>query len=193
MAMGEPRIRAAQTQSLLTAISRLGPTERSKITALIDPRTTEAILAELPMAWVPMGQHMHVSDAAREVLGSQGLVRLFRETMLSSFDRPLLRTFLNMTFGIFGVTPGGLIKRSNKIYDHVTRELGTLSATLAEDSRAQLTLVGFPAQQFNFDCYVDGLAGCLEATLAFASAEHGKVRPLHQESASGNVVYDLSW
>ena len=191
--MGEPRIRAAQTQSLLTAISRLGLAERTKIMALVDPRATEAILAELPMAWVPMHQHMHVSDAAREVLGSQGLVRLFRETMLSSFDRPLLRTFLTMTFGIFGVTPGGLIKRSNKIYEHVTRELGTLSMATVEDARARLTLVGFPADQFSFDCYVDGLAGCLEATLAFARAEHGQVRVVAQENATGKVTYELSW
>ena len=184
-------MRAAQTQSLLAAVERLPAGERAKIRALIGEAAVERAREALPVSFLPMSLHMHVSDCIRDVVGPARNVEVWRETMLLAFDRPLLRSFVDMTTRIFGISPAGLFKRSQKVNELITRNAGSLTFALTGPHEGTLTLVGFPAHQFRFACYVEGVAGCLEATIALCRCT-GTVKVVEQ-GADGRVTYAIEW
>jgi hypothetical protein len=184
-------MRAAQTQSLLAAVERLPAADRTKIRALIGEAAIDRVLDALSVTFLPMSLHMHVSDCIRDVVGPGRNVDVWRETMLFAFDRPLLRSFVEMTTRIFGVSPSGLFKRAQKVNELITRNAGSLSFEPTGPHSGTMTLTGFPAHQFRFICYVEGLAGCLEATLALCRCT-GSVKVLEQ-AADGRVSYAIEW
>jgi hypothetical protein len=53
-------------------------------------------------------------------------------------------------------------------------------------------LRGFPADRYRFECYVEGLQGCIEAALPLARAR-GEVRVVDRAPARGDVRYRVSW
>ena len=53
-------------------------------------------------------------------------------------------------------------------------------------------LRGFPAKDFRFICYIEGLAGCLESTIAITRAI-GEVTPLDADEKRGDVAYRVKW
>jgi hypothetical protein len=184
-------MRAAQTQSLLAALRRLPAAEGKAIANAIGPADIELAKSFLPVAWLPMSLHMRISDAVRDVVGPERNVAVWRETMRHAFDRPLLKSFVALTTGIFGVTPTALLNRAEKLNVLITRDLGELSFESERDRRGVLSLSGFPAHRYRFICYVEGLAGCLEATLDLSRVT-GTVEVLDVEPA-GNVRLRLSW
>ncbi len=189
--LSEPEIRAAQTQSLLAAVRRLPPPDGNRILEAIGPRDIDEAKEPLPVAWVPMALHMRISDAIRDVVGPERNVEVWREAMRHSFDRPILKSFVALTIGIFGVTPRGLIHRADKLNELITRGCGDFSITDEGEREAILTLTGFPADRFRFVCYVEGLAGCIEATLDVSRA----VGTVHVEEVhpEGTARYRIRW
>lgn len=184
-------MRAAQSQAVLAALERFPPSERREILARFGARGVEEVRSALPLSWLPMEVHMHLSDSLRDVSGSDAAVRAFREAMTMTFDRPLLRSFVSLTTGIFGVSPQGLLKRGDRVYEQVTRNAGALSHVALGERECEVHLVGFPAKLFTFDCYVDGLRGCLLASLDLCKAK-GSVEVLARD-ARGDVSYVLRW
>lgn len=184
-------MRAAQTQSLLAAVRRLPPSDGHKILDAIGEGDVEEAKAKLPVAWLPMSLHMRISDAVRDVVGPEQNVAVWRETMRYSFDRPLLKSFVALTTGIFGVTPRGLFNRAEKLNELITRGCGEMSFSDMGEREGVLTLTGFPAHRYRFICYVEGLAGCLEATInmgrALGTVEVAEVTP------GGTARYNLRW
>lgn len=184
-------MRAAQTQSLLAAVERLPSADRTKILSAVGPDGIARASAALPLAWLPMSLHMHISDCVRDVVGPERNVEIWRATMTHAFDRPLLRSFVEMTTRIFGVTPAALFKRGDKVYELITKRVGTFSCSSAGPGSARLTLVGFPAHRYRFICYVEGLAGCLAAVLDLCKCP-GSVTVVDHD-ATGRVVYEAVW
>lgn len=184
-------MRAAQTQALLVSINRMPSAERKEILDRFGPAGIEEVNAALPLTWLPMTVHMKLSDSLRDVSGSAGAIRGFRQAMAATFDRPLLRSFVSLTTGIFGVTPHGLLKRGDRIYDQVVRNVGELAYVWRGPAQGEAVLTGFPAQEFSFDCYVDGLHGCLLAALDLCKVR-GEVTVL-SKVATGSVNYELRW
>lgn len=185
-------MRAAQTQAVLVRIDRMPDAERTKILTRFGTAGREEVDAALPVAWLPMGLHMKLSDALRDVVGSEGTARVFQQAMTSVFERPILRSFISLTTGIFGVTPHGLLKRSDRIYEQITRNLGELSYVQRGLTEGEIHLVGFPGKDFTFECYVDGMRGCLLAALDLCKIR-GEVLVLSKSGASGSVTYQLIW
>ncbi len=184
-------MRAAQTQSLLVAISRMAAAEREEIFRRFGTTSLDEAKAALPLSWLPMTLHMKLSDALRDVGGPDAVVRGFRQAMAATFDRPILRSFVSMTTGIFGMTPHGLLVRVDRVYEQMTKNLGELAYVSQGPNAGEVTLTGFPAREFSFDCYVDGLQGCLLAGLDVWKVR-GEVTVLSR-SAAGSVTYQLRW
>jgi hypothetical protein len=188
----QPRIRAAQTQSLLHTVRRLPPPVQRDILGRIGPRAVEEIESNLPVVWVPMELHMDLSDAIRDVVGPERNVELWRETMAEAFQRPLLRGFVAMATSLFGVTPFSLLRKGANIYEHITRDVGHLQFELTGPTEGLVYLHEFPAKRFRFVCYIEGLQGCLLAGLDIAG-RHGVVSVASHDDLRGDVKYRLRW
>jgi hypothetical protein len=107
------------------------------------------------------------------------------------FDRPLLQSFVALTTGIFGVSPRALFQRSVKVYELLTRRCGSLHYEPTGDRSGAITLVGIPAHRYQFICFVEGLHGCLEATIDLCRTP-GRVRVIDQDER-GQVRYAVEW
>ncbi len=184
-------MRAAQTQSLLAAIGRLSPRERDEVLGRIGAASLQQAESALALGWLPMSLHMRISDHLRDVVGAERNVNVWRDTMLRSFERPFLKSFVSMTVSIFGLTPGGLFRRADRVYEHITRGLGVLRFEPTGPRSGNVELTGFPASRYRFVCYVEGLEGCLGATIAVCGARD-QVTVTHVDDV-GDASYRVSW
>lgn len=191
MSATEPMMRAAHTRSLLSATKNLAIGERRQIGERVGSEDLERIEAALPLAWTSMDLHMKLSDAVRDVIGPERNVRVWCAAMSQSLDRPLLAGFVRMSTSLFGITPVALFRQSDRIYKQLTKELGTMTFE-GEGSSGTITLRGFPSHRWRFACYVEGTAGCLEATANFANVK-SKVEVLDVDDARGNVRFGVRW
>ena len=111
--------------------------------------------------------------------------------MLSSWQTPLLKNFVQMSTKLLGLTPNTLIQRSEYIYRHVTQGLGTLAVEPGANS-ATVVVRGFPAKLFDFDCYVDGTHGCIRSIFAITQAMD-TVEVAQIDRKNGDVRYAVRW
>lgn len=192
MTKAEPQMRAAQSQSLLATVKRLAPAEKGAIFERTSAATIDAIDGTLPLGWVSMTHHMRLSCAIRDELGAERNIELWRKTMIRSFERPFLRGFISMTTSLFGVRPASIFKRGGNMYEHITRDVGAMRYEPRSDNEGDCILSQFPARLYDFGCYVDGLAGCLEATITICNAR-GTVSVVEREDVRGDVRYRVSW
>lgn len=192
MTTAEPQMRAAQSQSLLATVKRLPASERDAILRRTGVHTIEAIAGTLAVSWVSMTHHMRLSCAIRDELGSERNVELWQKTMVQSFDRPFLRGFISMTTSLLGVSPTSILKRGGSMYEHITRDVGAMRWEPSGEREGDATLSGFPADRYDFSCYVEGLHGCLQATLNICNAR-GTVAVSRRDDARGDVRYRLVW
>jgi len=185
-------MRAAQAQSLLAAVRRLPARERVAVLEQLDPRTLPAIESCLAVAWVPMFVHMDLSDALRDVVGPVRNVEVWRSTMTASFNRPFLRGFVHMTTSLLGLSPSSLFRRGESIYGHVTRDIGSIRFVSAGSNEGLIEMEGFPASEFTFPCYVEGLHGCLLACFDVCRSD-GRIIVTGQDARAGSATYHAIW
>ena len=191
MPASEPQIRVL-SQQLLRTVDSLPAAERDAIRALAGRWTIDAIEAILPVAWTPMSHHMALSDAVRDVVGPSRNIETWRATMNVSIDRPVLRGFMRMSADLFGTTPVSYLRQGERIFPHLTRDVGTFAFETDGPSSGHLTLRGFPAGRYRFICFVEGLAGCIESFLAVTVAS-ASVGIDDLDEARGLVRYRTSW
>ncbi len=113
--------------------------------------------------------------------------------MAASFDRPLLKGFVQMSTNLFGLTPLSLLRQGDRIYGQITRDLGALGfEARGSGSAGDMTLRGFPADRYRFVCFVEGLQGCIAACFPLAGGR-GEVIVEDRDEARGAVRYRLRW
>ncbi len=185
-------MRAAQSQSLVATVKRLDAPEVEAIFARATGPALEAIAHTLPLGWVSLEHHMKLSGAIRDELGSARNIELWKHAMTHSFERPFLRGFVSMTTSLLGVRPPSLLRRGGSIYAHVTRGAGDIRWEPHGETEGEALLTGFPADRFDFACYLEGLAGCIDATLAICNT-HGSVKVVDRDDTRGDVRYRVAW
>lgn len=191
MSTPQPQIRAIQSQSLLRAVRSLRAGERNEILGRFGPANVEIVEAAFPVSWNSMALHMHLSDIVREIIGPERNIEIWRTTMAWSLERPLFKGFVRMTADLFGVSPASFLRQGERIYDHLTRGLGRVKSW-GEGRNGYIELRQFPADLFQFMCYVEGLAGCIQATVELAGVPYSlKIRDADERR--GNVDYWLAW
>ncbi len=184
-------MRAGHTQSLLASVRRLPQSERASILEATGSGVAD-IDGAIALSWLPMTLHMKLSDALRDVVGAERNQRIWRSTMDASYERPLLRGFVTAAVDLFGATPLALFRQAKRIYGQLTRGLGDLTFEPSAVGSGMVQLRAFPAKEFRFVCYIEGLAGCLESTIAIARAV-GEVTVVDVDESRGDVSYRVKW
>jgi hypothetical protein len=186
-------MRCAVTQMLLGGVDRLPPIERDAIRARVGGAELRITSEALPIAWGPMARHMRLTVAIRETVGSARNVELWTETMAALFERPILRSFVQMSTSLFGVTPRALLRQTDRFYAQLTRDIGELVCSGDPTERSgEVMLRGFPAERFDFPCYAEGMQGCLAAVLPLTRAR-GQVSLAAMDEARGEARLRMEW
>lgn len=187
------QMRATHTKSLLRSVRKLLANEQKQILEAFGKDRVEKIDGAIGVGWLPMTVHMGLADAIRAVIGSTRNVQIWRETMTETYDRVLLRGFIDATVDLFGLTPAALFRQGPYIYRHLTRGLGELTVDEQADKEGGIvSLAGFPARDFDLVCYAEGLTGCLDSSITRGRGK-GSVTVTDIDHKGGNIRFHAEW
>lgn len=184
-------MRSAFGDGLLRQVEGLEASARAAILQRIPEETLAHYRRVIPVGWTSMELHMQVSDAIRAVLGSERNVEVWHATMAALTGRPLLAGFLRHVGARLGVSPGTLYRQTARLWKHLCRDVGDLTAEVGE-SQTSVELSAFPAREHSFPCFVEGLHGCLSG-LVTALEVPVEIRVVSVEPDAGHALYDVTW
>jgi len=116
--------RANYTKLALKLAKRLP--ERERILAAIGESSLREIAQAGVLSWLPEVHHARLLDALIKVVGPAGARVFWRDLMLSSFERSLLRPLVEGGLRLFGRTPRAILKLSSRAYSLIARDCGTI-------------------------------------------------------------------
>ncbi|MFO0555620.1 MAG: hypothetical protein U0271_44995 [Polyangiaceae bacterium] len=183
-------VRSAQAQSLLSVVERLP--EFDRIARQAGDDVLERIRTTTALGWLPLQDHMAVADAVRDVLGVARSIEAWRAAMLHAFKLPYLKSFVQMSTSLFGVSPASLLKRADTVYAYVVRDAGSLEFSALPGAKCELVVRDFPAARHRFVCWLEGLEGCLLGTLDLGRFV-GEARIAEIDDQRGFARYEVSW
>ncbi len=193
MAAAIHQMRATHTKSLLRSVRKLLTNEQTQILSAFGAEGAEKIDATIGVGWLPMTLHMKLSDAIRAVIGSSRNIQIWRETMTETYDRVLLRGFIDASVDLFGLTPASLFRQGPYIYRQLTRGLGELTVEEQDDKESSIvSLAGFPSHDFDLVCYSEGLIGCLESSITRGRGK-GTVTLIDFDQERGDLRFHAVW
>jgi hypothetical protein len=193
MTAARHEMRATHTKSLLRSVRKLPPSEQVPILSAIGEATAEKIDAAIGVGWLPMTLHMLLADTIRAQIGSERNIHLWRQTMTETYERVLLRGFIDASVDLFGLTPASLFRQGPYIYRQLTRNLGDLTIETQPDTETgNIHLLGFPANEFDLVCYSEGLIGCLESSITRGRGK-GSVTLTDLDAKKGDLHFHAAW
>lgn len=184
-------MRSAFGDALLRQVEALAAPERAAILGAIDDETLAHYRSVMPIGWTSMVRHMEVSDAIRAGVGPERNVEVWRRTMADLTARPLLSGFLRHVGTRLGMDPGTLYRQTARLWKHLCRGVGDLRAVVDAHTTA-VELSGFPAEEHQFPCFVEGLHGCLHGLVAALDVPV-QVRVVAVDLEAGNADYEVTW
>ena len=186
-------MRATHTKALLRSVRKLPPSDHHEILRTVGDEVVEKVDAAIGVGWISMTIHMLLSDTIRAKIGSERNIALWRETMTETYDRVLLRGFIDASVDLFGLTPASLFRQGPYIHRQLTRGLGVLTVELYSDAESGIVdLAGFPAKEFDLACYAEGLQGCLESSITRGRGR-GSVTLTHMDEKRGDLRFHAVW
>jgi hypothetical protein len=184
------RIRAALPRVLLDQVDLFEVRDREAILGNVSADAITAIRRALAIGWLEMSQHMEFCEALRDAVGRERYRALWGESAKSFCERPMLRGIIGMGRRLFVQKPRAAIRHLPAMYDIGTDGLGTLGVQSVQEDEFLATLDGFPANEFAFDNYVDGLHGALHgASEIMFPAWITRVEPTEIDETRGAVAF----
>jgi len=174
-----PEFRANWSKLALKSVRRLAAPERDRVLDAIGEPTLAQIRAASALAWLPAEAHHRVALAVERELGSDGARAFFRDLMLVSFDRPLIRPLVEGGLRLFGATPKAVLRLTPQAWSLVARRCGTIAV---EDG----------ATPGGARLLVDGIPPALSTTALVAIVTGNCWAVLSRLRLDGDVVADLT-
>jgi hypothetical protein len=184
-------VRAVQTRSLLRAISILTAEQSQTIRERMPPSRLLEIERALPMQWLSMHTHMRLCTEIFDAVGPDRFVDVFEQTMTQTWEQPLLKGFVGLGSNLFGLSPLAVVKRTDFVYHHLSRGLGTMRA-VGSEREATVDLRDFPSQHFRFEVWVHGLHGCVRSLLQLTK-HRGTCAVTETDPERGFARFQLRW
>jgi hypothetical protein len=182
----EPRIRAAMTQSLLTATRKLSTREANEVLAALEPAEVERIEQAIAVAFLPMSLHVKLSETLYDTAGSARFIAISRAVVASALKRPLFTGFVDMTARLFGTGPMQLLGQGPRLYDLSTRDLGRIEFEPRTPSECIIRLEDFPSRQFRFEVFVLGVQGATHSLVDLFRME-AEVEVIARDAPAGRA------
>ena len=132
--MTAPQFRANWTKLALKRVGRLDEPHRSTVLTLVGDTSLRAVREAGVLGWLAADHHHKVAAAIDQALGATSARHFWRDLMLLSFERSLLRPLVEGGLRVFGRTPRSVLRLAPQAYSLIARHAGVLSIT---DGRAR--------------------------------------------------------
>jgi len=191
MARG-PRILASFVQSTLDAVARRDAALAARVRDRLRPETRSAIESASAIAFVPIELDVELTEALFEVAGEGRACGILRENLSSSFEAPILRSFVSAALRMLGRSPERLLRWAPKVWAQLYRDAGEMRFEGAAGGTARLELARLPDCVATSRPYMVGLAAAIEASFDLMEVA-GEVHLAEHDPAAGRACIALAW
>lgn len=165
----------------------------TRITAACDPALVERASRSFALTWLPIGDHMHLCNAIFDVLGAQAFVDLCCNAFAKTIQSPMLQGVFGALRRLGGDPAASLIRSAPRIYEHITRDIGTMSSHIERPGTAVIEIHDYPPDH-RFEVWLAGTLACVQAGMhAVTVAGEVDVSVESADLTTGNGTYRIHW
>jgi hypothetical protein len=179
-------------QSSLEAIDGMDAALGREVRARLKPETRAAIESASAIGLVSVDFDVELNECFFAVAGPARARAALRENLRQSFDRPVLKPFVDGVFAIFGRSLGKMIGWAPKVWGLVYRDAGEMVVSEARDGRVRLDLLDIPLVISASPNYLYGSAETFAGFFDVAGVD-GNVRVIGPDLANRCAGFELSW
>lgn len=170
------------------------PATWQAMVAACRPDVLERARSGFALAWFPMADHMHLCDVLYGIVGRAGFVALFRQAFATTIHTPMLGGLFGMIRRVSDDPVLPLLRNVPRLYHHITRDVGTMTAEFPGPKEARLQVHDYPAHVHRFDVWLAGTEACILGGISGVAPDAMPVIAIeHQDDGRGCGVYRLRW
>jgi hypothetical protein len=164
--IAEAAFRANWTKLALKYVKRLPPAERDAVLEVVGASRLGRVRSAGVFEWLPASIQMSLVGAIERVLDKRA-PGFWRDLMLQSFERSLLRPLIDGGLRVFGKSPLSLLRLTPQAYSLIARNCGTPTVTGGERGQpVRLRFEGLPPE-LRTTGWVGLCSGQCEAVLVY--------------------------
>ena len=153
-------------QFLLQQVEGFEPERRTAILGGVSTEALDAIRAKLAIGWLDMTPHMEFMGQLEGTVGPDAYEDLWTEAGRNFMERPIAGGLLGMAKRLFCKKPREAVRFLPRMYALGVEGLGEVSVEDLSENVFSVTLHHFPADRWDFDNFVIGLAGATRGACA---------------------------
>jgi hypothetical protein len=187
--VSQPRILAGFVQGTLAGVPAAS---RAAVRARLAPATLAALEGSSRLSWLPVEVDVELTHAIYAELGAGRARELFRYSLSTALDAPILRSLVQGALRIFGATPERFFGWAPKAYGQLYRDAGEMRFARDEPGSARLELLGLPPAMAGSRDYLDGMGGAVAAGFDVMGVK-GEVTLERLDVGAGSACFRLVW
>lgn len=189
----EPLVRARYMQTFFDMVERLPAEDARAIRSTIGETVWSDVRAAGGLSWLPIQTNLLATHAVATNLDSRRTHEFFRGFMLSSFETPLLSSFINAVTRVAGPNPARYLEWVSKGFNILFKNCGTWRVVERDDAgTATIEVVGLPLAYATDRTWLMTVSSALHALFTVAKCE-GAVTIRDSDEDTGRVAFRLRW
>jgi hypothetical protein len=184
----QPRILAGFVQATLAGVPEPA---RAGVRARLAPAALATLEGSSRLSWLPIEVDVELTRAIYAELGSGRARELFRRSLSTALEAPILHSLVQGALRIFGATPERFYGWAPKAYAQLYRDAGEMRFECDEPGSARLELSGLPSAAASGD-YLDGMSAAVAAGFDVLGVK-GEVTLSRLDAGAGTASFRLLW
>ncbi len=157
-----------------------------------DPELFQEVEAAGRMRWLPIDLNVRMVRAVYAEMGDDRAHEFLVDMVVSQFETPLWKNFIEGAVRIFGLDPGSLVKWVPRAYGIAFKNCGDWRAQREDEGEAWLECDGMPDVIAGNEQWLDSLRAGLVALFRLCQTD-GDVRIERPADAPGTIRFVFGW
>lgn len=180
---------AAFVQTHLGLLDESEPVAAQAVRRALAPEVLARIEKSSRIAWIPVEDHVELTDRIQREVGKEAGRELCRSMVLAAFEQPFMRPIVTAALAITGPSVERFAAWAPRSWPALYRRAGRLCWELVEPGEGHMILAAPPPVLRESAPYVEGLAGGFQA-LFDVTQETGRVTG---RTLGEDIVLELRW
>lgn len=158
------------------------------------PDVLERARTSFALTWIPMADHMHLCDVIYDIIGREAFVALFAQAFAATIQTPMLGGLFGMIRRMTSDPVVALLRNVPRLYHHITRDVGSVSASFPSATEGRLELRDYPAATHRFEVWLAGTEACIYGGIrGIDPSAVPHVDITERDDTTGSGVYRVRW
>ncbi len=154
-------MRAMQVRENLEGLAALGEDVEASVRGQLGEAWVELIETATRSRWLPLEIDITLSRLVDQEVGRAAFLEWSQAAIMSSAESPLLSGFLRAGLRLFGGNPGSLIRLSQRGYQQIFRDAGSLVVEPLREDAVRVVGHDLPRQMIDEPLYLEGIGASI--------------------------------